>query len=114
MAFLVVGGVTVEVVSDGAAEREPFTVGESVRAFDGSLRSTVRAEKREWQFETYDLSPVQFATLRAAIGPSGSLVTCSGDALGAALLCEVTITAAPYIRDGVGFVRTVSLRLREA
>lgn len=120
MDFLVIGGVVVRVVSTGAAEREPFIVGESSRADDGTLMSSVRGEKGEWQFTTVPLLPSEHAALRGAIGPSGSLVTCSGSALGRTVLCEVTITGSTYEHkklassEGVGFKRIVSLRLREA
>jgi hypothetical protein len=112
MAFLTIAGVTVPVSISGAAEKQKETVGSDSRAYAGNLRSTVRAEKRNWQFTTKTLSTVDDAALVAAVA-GGVFVTCAGDALGVSVTCRVTVTDGPYVKVAGGFRRTRVLQLRE-
>jgi hypothetical protein len=112
MAFLTVAGITVPVSITSASEKAKETIGGDSRAYAGSLRSTVRAEKRNWQFTTSTLSTVDDATLVAAVA-NGAFVTCNGDALGGAVTCRVTISDGPYVKVRGGFRRTRVLQLRE-
>lgn len=118
MPFLTVAGVTVVVQDSSASEGPPTLIGGSARAFDGTLRSSVRASKRNWQFTTNPMTDANVATLRAAIETGTQIVTCSGDALlGASVSCEVQITDIQYIRDprvATDFSRTLTLQLAEA
>jgi hypothetical protein len=114
-AFLVIAGITVP-VSEGNAIKRIERVGTSSRAFAGGLRSTVRAEKRVWQVVTGLLIEADAVTLEAAIA-NAAQVTCSGNALGGSITCEVEQGDAAYIStatvDGLGYMRTLSLVLRE-
>jgi len=118
MPFLTVAAITVIVQDSSASEQEAERIGGSARAFDGTLRSSVRNRKRRWQFTTVPMTDAAIATLRSAIETGTQIVTCSGDALlGASVSCEVLITDVSYIRDqrvATDFSRTLSLSLQEA
>jgi hypothetical protein len=107
MAFLTLGGTTYQVIDDGNVGENPtaHVIGQEDRAFDGTLRSTVRGEKREWgPFRLLDsggdyMTEAEYQTLRAAVA-GGAFLTCSGDALnGASVSCRVRITTAAYERQ---------------
>lgn len=115
MGFLTVAGIPLDVQTTGAMQREPTRIGASTRAFSGALRSSVRAEKREWAFTLAPLPVASANALRSAVA-NGALVACSGDALGATITCEVTVTSDEPVPDGaqaVGFQRILTLRLLE-
>ena len=113
MAFLVVGGVTVHVATSGATKKAIERIGSSTRAFAGNLRTTVRAEKRAWQFTTHWLTNTDAAALETAVA-LGAHVVCSGDALGGSITCEGTLGDGPYLpKAGATFRRQVVLTLRE-
>lgn len=118
MPFLTVAGITVTVQDRNAQEREPTRIGASDRAFDGSLRSSVRTRKRSWSFTSVPLTTADLTTLRTAIETGTGIVACSGDALnGASVTCEVLIGGIDYIRDGrvaSDFSRAITLTLNEA
>lgn len=115
MAFLTIGGLTVEITEDGAEEGEPIREGERVRAFDNSLLSTESTTvKRAWTFTTRPLTFVEHEALRAIVD-AGGLVACGGDALGGAVACGVRVTRSTFRRTkGGGFTRVVTLALEEA
>lgn len=113
MPFLVIAGITVPAVS---ASDEVVRIGTSGRAYAGNLRSFIRAEKREWKVETGLLTNAEATALKAAVA-LGAQVTCSGDALGGSVTCEVEIGQGGYIStaaaDGTGVLRSLSLTIRE-
>jgi hypothetical protein len=92
MAFLTVAGITLEVQLAGAARLENIYVGSKSRAFAGNLRSSIRAEKRAWQFTTPPMATADVATLRTAIA-NGAFVTVGGTLIGADTLCTVVIAS---------------------
>ncbi len=113
MAFLVVAGITVHVMTSGASRKAVERIGSSTRAFAGNLRTTVRVEKRAWQFTTKWLSNTDAAAIETAVA-LGAHVACSGDALGGSITCEVTVGDGPYLpKSGGTFRRQVVLTLRE-
>lgn len=99
MAFLIIAGVTVDVVTTGGHEGPPIEIGRSRRAFAGNLRSSIRSIKRVWTFLTRDMTDAEIVTLRTA-APYGSFVTCSGDALPASATYEVTYKGGPFVETG--------------
>jgi hypothetical protein len=115
MAMLSIAAVAYDVLTDGAAQDEDERMGQSVRAFDGTLRSTLRTPKRVWQFTLGPLTETEYQTLRTNVG-AGLQVACAGDALGVIVTCEVTITGAPYLQDASqtsDFLREPTVKLRE-
>lgn len=80
MPFLVIGPVTVEVVTDGASERAAVRIGARDRGASGRDGGRVRAEKRPFGFTSFDLTAAQWSALRAATPPKVP-VFCEGDAL---------------------------------
>lgn len=112
MAFLTIAGTTIPVSTGGAVAKAIERVGSSTRAFAGNLRSTVRAEKRAWQFTTRWLTQGDAAIIEALYN-NGEFVTCAGDALGATYTCEVTQQDGPLMATGTGFKRQLVLLLRE-
>lgn len=115
MAFLVVAGITVPCIAPGAT-KDIERLGTSTRAFSGNLRSAVRAEKRQWEVLTSMLTQAEATTLEAAVA-NAAQVACSGDLLGGAVTCEVTVGKQQYPPfqggDGLGFMRQLPLILRE-
>jgi hypothetical protein len=104
-------------VSPNGTTREPNEfVGSASRTFNGGLRTTVRAEKRVWSVATGLMTQADMDTLTAAIALAAH-VACSGTALGGSVTCEVTLQRAAYVAvnagDGNGFMRQLSLTLRE-
>jgi hypothetical protein len=59
--------------SDDAQEPEPFMVGEWVRAFNGTARSTERGLARSWKISTPPIDAAEYATLKGII----ALGTCT-------------------------------------
>ena len=113
MPFLVIAGITVEVMSDGAAEDEPEIGGEDVYAMAGNIRTIESWSKRKWNFTTGYMTQAQYNTLRAAVA-GGAHVNCSGDALGGTVLCRVRIRGAAYHDlGGLDFARSTTLNLYE-
>lgn len=114
-AFLVIASITVP-VSEETATRHVVRVGSSNRTFTGALRSTVRAEKREWQITTGMMLDADVNTLKAAVTLAAQ-VTCSGNMLGGSVTCEVEVGDDAYpnvaTSDGLGFMHMVALTLRE-
>lgn len=115
MSFVVVAALVVPVMEGQAVERV-VRIGSSNRAYAGNLRSTVRAEKREWQITTGLLTITEANTLKAAVALAAQ-VACSGDALGGSVTCEVEVGDGAYINtttvDGTGVLRSLVLTLRE-
>lgn len=101
MAFLTVGAVTVDVLTENASQPESDVIGASVRTFNGALRSTRRATKRKWSFTTKRMTWAEEATLLAAIGSpdGGAFVSCNGTFNNSvAVTCQVTVTAREYFK----------------
>lgn len=116
MPFLTVAGITVEVLTEGAAEEQSEEVGSVVLAFSGVSLSSVRAAARVWTFALRPVPQASFDALVAAIRLQAK-VTCAGDAMPAGgVLCRVTRTGGAYVYDAAEastFVRGATLRLRE-
>lgn len=113
MPYLTIAAVTVP-ISDGQGVRQQAeVVGSSTRSFNGTLRTTRRAAKRQWAMRTELMSVVDCNTLEAAIA-LGAHVTCAGDGIGGSVICEVTVVnAGDQIAGATGFMRMLSLLLRE-
>ena len=114
--FLVIAGQTVP-VAEGQAVRRVERAGVSDRAWnDGTLVTDYLWEKDAWQVTTGFLTDAEAATLRAAVA-LGAHVTCSGNALGGSVLCQVEIGDGAYINvvsdDGKGFLWALALTIRE-
>jgi hypothetical protein len=113
MAFLTIGGVSVEVRTDGASEAEPAYIGGDSPAFAGSLRSTRRALRRAWTFTTPPLDATTLDALRDAIG-LGAGVLCTGDAMPAGgVVCLVRATGFGYHASGLAHAKSVTIQCDE-
>lgn len=111
--FLTVAGHAIEIQAEGAVRRASAVIGETARAFSGALRSTVRAEKRSWDFRSAALTPTEAATILGLIA-GGVYVDCSGSALDdATISCYVTARQATYNPSGVDHTVTLDLSLVE-
>jgi hypothetical protein len=114
--FLVIAGITVP-VQEGNAVKRIERDGGNERAADMSLRWTGTAEKDSWTVLTGLLLNADAATIEAAIA-LGAQVTCSGAVIGGSLTCSVEQGDSAYVStttiDGLGYMRTLSLVLREA
>lgn len=111
MPSLVVSGITVQVSITADTEEENVAVGEVVRAFDGTPRSSVRGYKREFSVETIYLVPAVADPLIAALKTPGG-VTCSGDFLGGTVGCVVTDIKVRHVKiQGVIVHKVVTFRL---
>jgi hypothetical protein len=91
MPMLVVGGVTVPVAREGGVDHDVEEFGgDRTRAFDGTMRSTVRARKGQWSIVTTLMAGGAKDTLVAALVATPP-VTCSGDILGASTSCHIVL-----------------------
>lgn len=116
MSFLVIAGQTIPVLEGQGAERREMD-GVTVRTANFTLRSAYTATKRQGAFVSGLLTQAELDTLKTATA-NGAHVACSGDALGGSVTCEVLLGDMPYVNvssgvDALGFMRTVSLQLRE-
>jgi hypothetical protein len=115
-AFLVIAGLTVP-VSQGNAVKRIERSGGNERTILGTLRYTGLYEKRAWSVLSGMMLDADAAAVEAAIA-NGAQVACSGNAIGGTVTCAVEQGDAAYVNtatvDGLGFVRTLALVLREA
>lgn len=125
LAFLLWAGTAIPVDATTFEEREPDLLGTEDRADDGSLRSSVRGQKRAWAFSTPPLAWDDAEAVRA-LAPLGSFVACGGAFLvgpvslaSTTVLCSVRITGVPYRDDrsapaAPSFKRVLVVLMREA
>lgn len=110
MPFLVVGGVTVNVATD-ASSRTVQEIGDRARAFDGTMRSTVRARKKAWSFTTVPMTDAAASTLETAL--NGTLpVAVSGDITGS-VNTHPEVTGREDVAISGGFNVVLSFTLHE-
>lgn len=117
MAFLTIGGITVQTSTDSATQEQPFMIGEARRSFNGSMRVQYRGFKRSWGFETAPLVPSDWAALRNLI-MTNHVQTCSGVGLeNGNISCLVNIIDHEYIKDdsvaSFGYRVRMKLKLEE-
>lgn len=113
MASLTIAGITVPVARGGFTKKAPERTGSSTRAYAGSLRSTWRVAKRNWQATTPPMSETDCAAVEAAVA-LGVQVTCAGTVLGGSVTCEVEVGDGPYVPlTNATFRRVLVLTLRE-
>src|SRR5579884_3291645 len=114
MAFLTIAGITIPVaVASGATKKAPETGGADSRAFAGNLRTTVRYEKRNWQFTTTPLLDAAAAAIETACA-GGAFVTVAGDAVGGVnVTCRITVGDGGYTKVHGTFRRVLVLTARE-
>lgn len=112
MAIQIVGGVTVG-LAFAPIEETVTEIGDRARAFDGTLRSTVRTFKRRWVQQTKPISSADATTLLAAL--RGAVpVAVTGDITGA-VNTHPEVTGIQYVPLGGGAFRVVvSYALLEA
>lgn len=79
MASLTIAGTALDCSEGG--EGQPILIGESSRAYAGSLRNSERGQKRTFSVTTIPYVEATKDTVLAAIA-QGAQVTCSGTALG--------------------------------
>lgn len=113
-AFLIVGGVNVDVEYGKAQGEAPFIPGADQRNIDGILRASAWGnQKRRWQFKTRPMQAAELNTLLAAASPIG-FVAVGGLALGGVTLqCAVDIGGIEYMQDGLTYQRAVLLEIEE-
>jgi len=109
--MLTVAGIPVRVANGGGARQlANVVIGDEDRAFDGSHRSTVRAQKRRYSIPSAWHTEAELDTLRAACGP-GVYVTVVIN--GVTLTAQVTIEDAAYLGFGGVVLRTFTLTIEE-
>jgi hypothetical protein len=108
MPFCLVNNVPLAVRTDGATESEATRIGKETRAYDGTMRSTMRGRKRTWQFTLVELTPAEYAAL-ALLAEQAVAFPCTGDFVNnAATSCYVRITGARYVKRGVSIHKRVA------
>lgn len=111
MPYLVVGSVTVN-VAPGASSRAVEEIGDRARAFDGTLRSTVRGRKKVWSITTAPMTKANADTLETAL--NGTLpVAVSGDTTGS-VNTHPEVTGREDVAISGDFLVVMSFRLMEA
>lgn len=113
MAWLLLDELEVTIVSENA-RRTPVRSGGYRRAFDGTLRSNVRAEKLEWEVTTAPLDEEDATAVEAALA-DGVTVELGGDIVGTGNEVDVkgTVTASRYVHHGTGHRRELDLILQQ-
>ena len=112
MPFLTIASINIPVANNEATKKAPERIGKSMRMFNGSLRTTVRYEKRGWSVTTKLLPESTAASIETAVA-NGAFVSCSGDMLGGSVTCEVTVADSPYEQTGATVKRRLTLLLKE-
>lgn len=111
MPFLEIGAEAIEITV--ASEQEPTLLGTASRSDSGMLRSTVKTIRRNWTMTGAPVLQSRYETIRALLA-GGAFQDCAGDALnGETVRCEVLLTGAGFLRDGIGFKRVLEFRLTE-
>jgi len=111
MPFLVVGGVTASVARESVS-RETIEIGDRARAFDGTMRSTIRSRKYRWTARTSPLTQADADTFIAAL--NGALpVECSGDWTGA-VNTHPEVLGTDHIGAGSSYRIIVAFALNQA
>lgn len=109
MAFLTIAGVDYDVQITGAHRPERIKIGAASRAFAGSLRSTVRAEKKVYEFRLAPMSQATAATLKANTA-NGAFVTVTGTLIESGpFSAQVTITDDELYFDGSQLTTALSI-----
>jgi hypothetical protein len=90
MAALMIGALQVK-VAPGTFNMRPVEIGDRERSLNGTLRSSVRATKREYSAATPPIPLADANTLRAALQTIPQ--TCSGDLLGETISCHGRLTS---------------------
>jgi hypothetical protein len=109
--FLAVGGVAIPVAVAGAADVEYQDIGgEVVRAYAGSLISSVKARARVWRLTT---TPLAAGAPALAALRSTAAVTCTGDYIGGAVSCRVRSLRERVITTALGRRWVVECELHE-
>lgn len=96
MPFLVIDGETI-LVAPSQAPRQVIEIGDKERAFSGTLRSTIRARKREWDVTTVPMPQADADALEAVLEGTPPL-TCSGDLLGGDVDCHIELQGSTPLR----------------
>ena len=78
MAFLTVAGVDIPVAADGASFGERHRVGSLSRAYDGTMRTTIRATKIIFKVRTTLIDDAKLAAIRSAV-LMGARLAITGD-----------------------------------
>lgn len=112
MAFLIVSGITVP-VAPGGAKRATEEIGDRARAFDGTMRQTIRSTKRNWSATTTPLSQTDADTLYNALLSTTLPIVCSGDFLGASRNCLATVDDWNYVKQAATYRIVVAFTLYE-
>ena len=113
MPFLTINGLAIDIAADGAVQADSYTVGESRRMFDATLRSTVRATKRIWTMTSPVLTIAEEAALRALVA-NAATVSLSGDCVNnVAVPVIVTIGSNAFVMDGLTFRRAPTMTIEE-
>ena len=80
MAFLTVAGATIPVARNSASA-DTEEIGDSDRAFDGTMRQTIRNRVTQWRGETIALTRADASSVLSTLNTSTQPQTCAGDLL---------------------------------
>jgi len=105
-------GVTVPVASASTPSSSYEEIGERARAFNGTLRSTVRARKQTWTVVTKPLAQADATTLLGLLTGTPP-VAATGDLTGAVSVHPV-ISGVSRVKIGGGYRVVVEYSLMEA
>lgn len=114
MAFLDIDDTDIPVWDQGAEETIE-TIGERVRAFDGTLLSSVIAEKSSWTFETPFLVVSEINAIKALFA-FGRTCIVNGEAVGGDdvdLPCKGTVNSVQYHNDAPDFKQSIRFTLQQ-
>lgn len=93
--YVQIGSVQYEVLVEGAERSQSTAIGVRKRSFNGTMRSSERADKREWKCSLMFMTLTDLQTLAATVARS-QIVSVTSPLFGiSALSCMVTITSSP-------------------
>lgn len=110
MSFCVMGAVVIP-VAIGSVKESRDLVGSMSRAFNGSARYDLRAQKRKWTLRTTPMSSTAYASMLAAIDVSTGAVAMSGDIVGTSTNVFARVTGADVVEGKVAGTWVDNLRI---
>lgn len=111
MAFLTVAGVTVPVsVNQFTSKR--IEVGTTERAFDGTMRSSIRARKNEWSIVTAMMPAADAESLISTLEGTPPL-SAAGDLVGSTVSTVAHSITRSHMKMALGEYESVAFTLSE-
>lgn len=112
--YMSLDGITIPVNKDSGAQPESEFFGSEEYADDGTLRSSVRLERRKWEVTTIPISQAAMTALEAAVALGRYIPLVGTSANGGPVNVSARITNRTHKKESNTAIRyIVALRLKE-